>query len=267
MLRLYCPNLEPGFFRLPDSEAAHALKSRRLRAGDSVVLFNGRGAYARARLCPLGNGAYAPAGTREFGVPVERLKNRRAPAVLAEVTVIEQAPPPTDTLELVVAGCKGPRLDWLVEKCTELGVTRLVLAEFERSVVRVGPTHVHNLERTAIEACKQCGRLWLPEISAGLPLSAAIGHGLALDRGQADSSARRMAFADPAATLPLGRWLESAARGNVTVVVGPEGGLTPAEIDELSGGGAQAVRLAEHVLRVETAAIAVASVCAARLSE
>jgi 16S rRNA (uracil1498-N3)-methyltransferase len=253
MLRLYCPQLEIGCIRLPESEGCHALKSRRLRLGDSVVLFDGRGAYAHARLA---------AGRPERATASAGLvKSRRATAVWAEVTAVERVPPPAAAFDLIVAGCKGARLDWLVEKTTELGVTRLTLAEFERSVVHVGPTHVQGLERTAIEACKQSGRLWLPEISAGLPLSAAIGHG-----AEGEHLERRLAFADPTARLPLARWLESSAGSSIAAVVGPEGGLTPAEIADLCGAGGRPVRLAEHVLRVETAAIAVAAAWAAGLA-
>jgi 16S rRNA (uracil1498-N3)-methyltransferase len=253
MLRLYCPQLEIGCIRLPDSEASHALKSRRLRLGDAVTLFDGRGAYAHAHLAAGRPGrSAASAGA---------VKPRRTTAVLAEVTAVERVPPPTASFELIVAGCKGARLDWLVEKATELGVTRLTLAEFERSIVHAGPTHVQGLERTAIEACKQCGRLWLPEISAGLPLSAAIGHA-----GTGENADRHLAFADPTAPLPLARWLESAATGDVAAVVGPEGGLAPAEIAELTAAGGQPVRLGEHVLRVETAALAVAAAWSAALT-
>lgn len=76
--------------------------------------------------------------------------------------------PPPRSLTLIVAGCKGPRLRWMVEKCTELGVSELCLAEFERSVVRVSEGHAQKLRTTAIEACKQCGRAWLPEIRCGV---------------------------------------------------------------------------------------------------
>ncbi len=256
-LRLFCPALEIGRVRLLESEARHALKSRRLRPGDPLILFDGRGAYAHARLDDAGDSRHSASAGSGTARP------KHAARLLVTVSAVERVPAPAAQLTLVVPGCKGPRLDWLVEKSTELGVTRLVLAEFERSVVHVSPHHAAGLERTSIEACKQCGRLWLPQISAGALLREAI-----QDGRHCDPAPTLLVYADPTAALPLAHWFQAQQRPGVRVamVIGPEGGLSASETTLLQDAGAQPVRLAEHVLRVETAAIAAAAVWAAGLA-
>lgn len=179
-------------------------------------------------------------------------RRARPGATRVLISSVEEVPPASRALTLIVSGCKGARLDWLVEKCTELGVTRLILADFERSVVRLGPRHVEKLGRTAIEACKQCRRARLPEIAAGMLLpDACAGRGTA-----------PLLVAHPAPDAPT---LADRLRDKyphaceVAVVIGPEGGLTDGELDMLRSAGSEIVRLTEHILRVETAAIAVAA--------
>ncbi len=239
----FCPQLKTGRIELDDAESLHALGSLRLRPGEPLVLFDGQGHVAHGTLLPADAETNISAGRKP--------RRHGTPRVIVEVEHIEDMPPASRTLTLLVAGCKGPRLAWLVEKCTELGVTRIVLADFERSVVRAGEAHVEKLRRTAIEACKQCGRAWLPEITAGDTLP----QFLTRDVPPA------LLLADPGAEAqPLAVWLaQHAGLAHVAVVIGPEGGLTPAEIELCAHYGAARVRLAEHVLRVETAALAVAA--------
>lgn len=165
---------------------------------------------------------------------------------------------PARSLTLIVPGCKGARLDWLIEKVTELGVDRVVLAEFEHSAVHSGPQHVERLRRTAIAACKQSRRACLPAIEAGLPLAealATVGGALAIAHLDAEA-------------IWLAEWLRLpvARVPTVATVIGPEGGLSIGEVAQLRAAGGQMVRLAEHVLRIETAAVAVAANWAAQLT-
>jgi len=236
---LYCPDLHCGPATLDETEGRHALASLRLRPGDAVTLFDGCGHVARATLLAGETGAARPA-------------HRRARQSTVRVDVIETVSPPAHALTLIVPGCKGDRLDWLVEKCTELGVTRLLFTEFERSVVHVPNTRVEKLRRAAIEACKQCRRAWLPSIRVLATLTDA----------QAAVGAARVLVAHPADdAAPLGPWLTDhlSTVPELAVVIGPEGGLSDSEVDLLRSASGQLVRLAEHILRVETAAVAVAA--------
>lgn len=159
--------------------------------------------------------------------------------------------PPARRLTLIAAAPKADRLRWMVEKCTELGATSLMVAEFERSVVHVRADQSEKLRRYAIEACKQCGRAWLPEIECGLS---------ALPAAESASGHRFVADLTPGAA-PLSQAL-AACGDEAVVLVGPEGGLAPGEREALTGNQVQAVSLGANTLRTETAAIAIAAVWA-----
>jgi 16S rRNA (uracil1498-N3)-methyltransferase len=167
-------------------------------------------------------------------------------------------PPPSATLTLIAAACKGARLTWMLEKLTELGTTEIVIAEFERSVVHASAAHEKKLRRTALEAGKQSQRAWLPEVRCGATLADAV----------PGSPGGSLIVAHPSPDAPP---LTSRLHGQVlpescfTAVVGPEGGLTEAELALLLDRGGGLVRLAPHILRVETAAVAVAANWAAHL--
>jgi 16S rRNA (uracil1498-N3)-methyltransferase len=232
---LYCPTLQPGRNVLAPSDTQHAVQSLRLHANDTVTLFDGLGRIGRAVL--LAETASSPRAARG--------RQRKPPAFL--VDTVQLAPPPPRTLTLIVPGCKGARLDWLVEKGTELGVSRFILTEFEHSVVHVGLQHVRKLARTAVEACKQSHRARLPQIEAVRTLAEAI----------AAVAGATLLVAHIDAHAP---WLvEQPPTSQRAVVIGPEGGLAPAELAAVQAAGGQIVRLADHILRVETAALAAAA--------
>lgn len=254
--RFFCHTLHPGQIELDEAQSRHARLSLRLRPGDAITLFDGHGRVACAHLRePDATGASGP-----------RTTTRRCVAIVEAVMTL---PPPTRTLTLIAAACRWPRLDWMIEKCTELGVTRIVLVGFERSVARPRAGAAEKLARTALEACKQCRRVWLPEIAVGAPLKEAIRPSRALPVAPAapayphDSS---LLVCEPQNAAPLAGWLHAhgGSLRHLAAVIGPEGGLSNDERTMLSEAGAQPVRLAEHILRVETAAVAVAANWAAR---
>lgn len=194
---------------LPPREARHAVRALRLGPGDSVIVFDGREAW---------RGEIESASGR---VTV-RLRERVAPVKLPAVTVAAAVP-------------KGSRLDWMVEKLAELGVSEFVPVRFARSVVPLGEGRRRRLEKIALAAAKQ----------SGAPLL-------------------RVAPERPVEELPADWWLASPAAdaplpagGGGAVVVGPEGGLTPAEEARFARKGS----LGPTTLRIETAAV----VAAARL--
>jgi 16S rRNA (uracil1498-N3)-methyltransferase len=247
--RFYCAELSPGLMALDAAETRHALQSLRLRPGDAAVLFDGRGRIAHGVLQANAETTAGPRGAK-------RTKGRSRGAVFAVEHVLCESPPSV-TLTLIVAGCKGSRLSWMVEKLTELGTTGIIIAEFERSVVHVGPTHARKLRRTAIEAAKQSARAWLPEISCGVTLERAIA-------GVEDRALLVTHPADEVPTLSSRLHVHELVGRHLAAVVGPEGGLSEGEVLMLRKAGGQLVRLADTILRVETAAISVAANWAAR---
>jgi 16S rRNA (uracil1498-N3)-methyltransferase len=189
-------------------EATHHLRVLRLRDGERVTVTDGRGAW---RECGFGGGRLHPVG--------EAVRETRP----ARVLTVAVAPP------------KGQRLDWLVAKCTEVGIDRIVLLEAQRSVVRWdgerAARQLDRLRRIAAEAAVQSRRVWLPAVEGPEQAVAVL----------------------PGASVaePEGR---PVGPDDTVVAVGPEGGWSPAEL-ELA---ADTVSLGPTVLRVETAAVAAA---------
>jgi 16S rRNA (uracil1498-N3)-methyltransferase len=152
---------------------------------------------------------------------------------------------PRLALELLVAAPRPSRASWLVEKGTELGVRAFRFLECERSERRLDDADLDRLRRVARAAVEQCGRSLLPEITGAHELAAALGaHG-----------GTHALLLHPEATVRIGD-LDPTARAPSAVVVGPEGGLTAAEIELAIRLGATPVRLVAPTLRVETAALA-----------
>lgn len=151
---------------------------------------------------------------------------------------------PAQLLTVAVAPPKGDRLSDLVRGLTELGVGGISLLETERSE-RL-PNSLDRLQRIAGEALKQCRRAHLPQLSLGMSIPTLVQSGVRLT--VFDRSGRAAA---PGIAAP------------VTLVIGPEGGFTPAELTALKAGGAATVCLAAPILRIETAAIAAAAVWSA----
>ncbi len=230
--------------RLSSEEANHATRVLRIGAGDLITLFDGAGGVATAVL-PEADRAprKPPRGAAAEGLRVELRDGRRVD-------------PPAASLTLIVAACKGPRLEWLVEKCTELGVAELCFARFARSVVAPGGGSLDKLRRIAIESCKQCHRAWLPRITQADSITSAIESRRNL----------RLFVAHPQAGAPFfGAAIASGgeARRGAAILIGPEGGITNDELNFAMGREGVIVRLAAHILRVETAAVACAAAWAA----
>jgi len=211
---------------LDGDEARHLARVLRARVGDAVTLFDGMGRSWPARVTSIGRDE----------VELEAGSLRTAP------------PPIPPAVILAVALPKGERQKWLVEKLTELGVRRLVPLLTERGVAEATPAAVERLKRGVIEAAKQCGRDMVMEIAPPATVAdvlAAAGEG-------------RVGFvADPAGD-PLDS-LPWQTAPEVIGLVGPEGGFTASELAAVATAGWPPIGLADHVLRVETAAIAIAA--------
>ncbi|MFN7812497.1 MAG: RsmE family RNA methyltransferase [Planctomycetia bacterium] len=215
-----------GRAELRGDEARHLARVLRASVGDEVRLFCGDGVEWPARIVRIGRDA---------------IDLETGPA-------ISDPPRSGPTRTIAVALPKGERQKWLVEKLTELGVDRLVPLETVRGVAEATAAARARLERSVIEACKQCGRNRLLEIAA--PRSVAT-----LVAGAAPGI--RIVVADPRGG-PLAAALV-AADPEVIGLVGPEGGFTDEELAAADSAGAVRASLGPHVLRVETAAVALAA--------
>jgi 16S rRNA (uracil1498-N3)-methyltransferase len=211
---------------LPAAPSAHLLRVLRLRPGAALTLFNGRGGeYAAELLGAEKSGARLRLGAHQ---PIER----ESPLQLT----------------LLQGVARGERMDFIVQKATELGVQRIVPLSCEFSVVRLAPAalrrRLEHWRAVAIAACEQCGRNRLPAIEAVADLADACAAAVA------DLKLMLVPQA-PAALATL-----AAGRRSATLLVGPEGGLSGREQLLAQRNGFVACRLGPRVLRTETAPLA-----------
>ncbi len=228
--RFHCPfPLAPGAqVELPEQAAHHAMKVLRMQAGDSVILFDGQGGEWLAEI--LGAGRTARVVLREF--------NDRDSESPLDITLVQALP-------------SGDKMDWVVEKCVELGVTTIQPVAAKRSVIRLSAERmarrVAHWNGIASAACEQCGRNRVPIVAPVLDLPQYLAKAMA-------QNARRLLLAPEGSTAlqALGKPLEP-----VIVMVGPEGGWEEGEMQAAHAARFTAVRLGPRVLRTETAGAAV----------
>lgn len=225
-----------GEVHLPPDEARHACEVLRLRKGDAISVFDGCGRLAR-------------------GVLQEAGKHGAVVRVESESLI----PEPSPAISLYQAVPKGKLMEWILEKATELGVSRIVPVMTERTVVQIeGADSAKKRERwqrTVLEACKQSGQTWMPEVAEPTTLARV------LDEKEELGFALFGALREGARAI--GDVLKEAAGvGRVSVFVGPEGDFTHAESEALVGRGVLPTSFGDLVLRVETASIFSLSVVA-----
>jgi 16S rRNA (uracil1498-N3)-methyltransferase len=226
--RFYLTDLpETGAAVLDGLEAHHLLHVLRASVGEVVELFNGKGLVASAEV--------VKAGRRDVELRVLESRHETAPA---RQVIIGTAVP------------KGDRFDWLIEKATELGVTKIVPLTTERSVVDPRDSKLDKLRQTVIAACKQSGRNHLLELAPVTPWGQFVRETL----GPSHSF-----IAHPGPDAPA---MSSALLGDhsqITFAIGPEGGFTDGEVAMAIEHQVRPVSLGPLILRIETAAVALAA--------
>ncbi len=226
--RFYCDSINQPRTVVTGPEARHAVAVMRLKEGQMVELFDGRGTLANAR--------------------IEKISSKEATFRIENLQTAEKAAGP----RIIIAASipKADRFDLLIAKCTELGADRITPVIFERCVKQSkNPKTADRWRNITISAAKQCKRLFLPVIDKPLLLTETISK-LAVD--YPDAYILVGSLADNAKPL-LEIEFESK---DVIAFIGPEGGLTDRENELLTIAGAVPVRITNTVLRVETAAIA-----------
>lgn len=206
---------------LSGREAWHALGVRRLTAGDVIRLIDGRGGVALATVEEL---------------PGPQLAWLR-------VGDCSQAQPLQPDIVLATALAKGDRQTTLLDMSCQLGISGYQPLDCSRSVTRMGKNTLVRWQKVCLEACKQSGNPWLPEILPTIsPETAVI---------RAMSDTRQVFYAHPAGR-PLA---DIAAARRLALLVGPEGGFTDHEARTMQDAGAIPVTLGANILRIEAAAV------------
>lgn len=238
--RFFVPaeRIRDGWVEFAPAQAHQLTQVLRLRSGDHVSVFDGSG--------------------REVVASLATVTPRRATA-----RILRQVPRLAGTgLSITLAQVvpRGTAMDLIVAKATELGVTRLVPLEGERSVLRAGPARVPRWRRIVQEAAEQCGRRDLPTIEPArrleeflltLPPDAPL---VACDAGEGNQ---------PLLTVCM----ELQGASAITLLIGGEGGLSPGELERLRSRGARLAWLGPRLLRVETATLAALAIIQASLGD
>jgi 16S rRNA (uracil1498-N3)-methyltransferase len=230
MPRFHCPvALHTGLALSLPAGAARHVQVLRLQPGAAITLFNGEGGEFEATVTRMGRSEVDVQVGAHHAIEREA---RQAIHLLAGITANE-------------------RMDWLVEKATELGVASLTPLLAERSVLKLkgerGDKKRQHWQGVAVAAAEQCGRNRVPVIHAAVTLTEWL--------AQSSLQATRCMLSLAPGTRPLAQAV--AGDGPVLVLSGPEGGLSPAEEALALQAGFVPVTLGPRVLRAETAPLAV----------
>lgn len=230
MPRFYCPPPIPpgGSYDLPPDAAHHASRVLRLREGDPVQIFDGLGNERHGVIAELGSKRVVISGITAIDI------DRESPLKVL----------------LAQALTGSEKMDWVLQKATELGVAEIQPLATERSVARLASERVEkrieHWRQVAISACEQCGRNTLPEIYA--PLDTMVW----LQQMREMPITKYILLPEGAASLPA----QAKPQGKVVLLIGAEGGFTQAESDAAMHCGFISIRMGSRVLRTETAAVA-----------
>ena len=227
-------NWNPDALSLSGAEAHHARDVLRMKRGDRAVLFNGRGREITAEIVDLARDE----------IRLRKLHETETPPLRCRI-ILGQAIP------------KGKNMDLIVQKAVEIGAAEIAPLISERTIVDLGPKEAEQKQakwqQIAIEAAKQCGQNWLPQVHGPRSLGDFFAASATFDLrliGSLQPDARHLkeTLADYSSEhrhLP----------GSVLMLVGPEGDFTPAELALARRHGCHPITLGPIILRVETAAI------------
>lgn len=228
--RFYLPAevWNPESLALVGAEAHHCKNVMRYKVGDRVIAFNGEGTEIEGEITGF-------AGKVVHLKPLITVNTERPPSRL----VLGQAIP------------KGKNMDLIIEKATELGASEVIPLLSDRTVVKLDAKEAlkkqEKWQRLAIEACKQCGQNWLPKIATPMTVDRFL-------KTYATDGLRLVAALQDD-TRPLHEILDGKRPAEATVLIGPEGDFTPAEVSSAVSAGYAPLSLGPIVLRSETAAI------------
>jgi len=236
MARFYVPDprIEKGLLKVDGSEVRHIRRVLRLKVGDRLVLFDG--------------------SAKEYeGIIVEESPS----SVVIKVQGIF-SPSKESPLEITLAQSllKGEKMEYLIQKATELGIKKIIPFFSSRSVPLLDKSkklrRYHRWEKIAIEACKQCGRITVPKVEPLQNYSEML--------GMASSEALRLILWEKEGQGLKEILKESKERTKIFFVVGPEGGMSDEEVEEARRAGFIPINLGKRVLRSETASVCLLSI-------
>jgi len=230
MHRFFCDvPIESDTIELTGSEHQHLTKVLRMKVGDVVMLFDGTG--------------------YEFTATIESVGRNATTLAINQSELVDRELPFEFTLGVALP--KGDRQQWLIEKLVELGVTRLTPLETRRGVAQPGEKAMQRQQRWIVAASKQSRRNRLLEVTEPRTIERFF--------SGSDEKLIRL-IAHPGSASSMTTVVASLARdANIAMAIGPEGGFADEEVAEAIAANATSVDLGRRILRIETAAIAVAA--------
>ena len=237
MPRFFCPQplVTGAIIDLPEA-VAHHIQVVRLAPGDQITLFNGEGGQYQASLVTVA----------KRSVTAEVLAHDAREAELPFAVTLAQALP------------EASKMDWIIEKAVELGVTGVQPLAAQRCVVRLSSERAEkklaHWQGIIVSASEQCGRNRLASLSQLEEFSRWIAHPAAAPR----------ILLSPRGTQTLAEWAAERQPHDLVLMVGPEGGFSSSEEDAAIAAGAIALSMGPRVLRTETAALAAIATLQAR---
>ncbi len=225
----YMPNcaIEDRHLKLDGPQARHILGARRLRVDDEIDVTNGRGDCLGVRIVDI--------GSRQQSLELEVISKKQIDA-------------PSKRIILASAIAKGDRQATLVSMACQLGVSEIWPVEFDYSITKYSENSRQRWQRIVVEACKQSRRLWFPQITPLVGFKDAVNYG----GGALSLLAHQQGDESP---IELAQRIGSAK--SVILVVGPEGGLSDAELRYAAQNQVSTISLGGHILRIETACSAI----------
>ena len=235
MPRFFIENVSGEFITVSGSDAAHIAKSLRMKPGESVTVCGGQGI--------------------DFLCEITELSEQTVQLRVVDTVVTQSEPSLRVTLYQGLP--KGDKLEWIIEKTIELGVSRIVPVLMQRSVSRPDAKSAakkhERYNKLALSAAKQCGRGMIPEVAPMAPfreiLTMLNAHDLVIFFYECGGQPLSEAVAD----------INRSAWKDIAIVIGPEGGFDPAEAEALQAAGAFTATLGPRILRTETAPLAALS--------
>ena len=232
------PLREGARIALPEDAANHLVRVLRMQEGDACVLFNGDG--------------------RDVPATLRAANKRGVEAELGAPVAVDQESPLR--IALVQGIARGEKMDWILQKATELGVASVYPVHSDRSEVKLegdrATKRLAHWRSVVVSGCEQSGRARVPDVAPAQSLQALLTGAL--------PSARRFLL-DPEAPHAIAT--VPAVEGDCVLAVGPEGGWSPRDRQALQAAGFEGLRLGPRILRTETAGIAAIAALQARFGD
>lgn len=217
--------------QISGDEANHMIKVLRMKEGESLTLFDGEGNCIDGVIDKIENKTV-------FVKAVKRYASETEPEL--KITLFQGIP-------------KNPKMDLIIQKATELGVTRIVPVNTKRIVAKIDKdAKIERLQKIAYEAAKQCGRAYVPKVDSPVSFDEAINCMIQMDGAiipyECEKDGR------------IGDWVKCGMK-TLGILIGPEGGFEENEVKKAEEAGVKRVTLGKRILRTETAGLIASALC------